>query len=103
MSNEQKTNAEKYPAIWAEFTKLQSERESIHAQSAPLKSQRDALRQQADAIKDQEREIVEQINPIVLTGSDYLSIETMAKLLLQFRLSGDIAYAIRARGGMLPA
>ena len=64
MSNEQKTNAEKYPALWAEFTKLQSERESIHAQSAPLKSQRDALRQQADAIKDQEREIVEQIKAI---------------------------------------
>jgi len=43
------------------------------------------------------REIVEQINPVVLTGSDYLSIETMAKLLLQYRLSGDVSIAKELR------
>ena len=35
------------------------------------------------------REIVGQINPAVLTASDYLSIEIMARLLVQLRMTGD--------------
>jgi len=34
-------------------------------------------------------EIVKQINPVVLTASDYSSIELMARLLLQARMTGD--------------
>lgn len=36
------------------------------------------------------RHIVSQINPIVLTASDYSSIELMARLWLQARLTGDV-------------
>lgn len=36
------------------------------------------------------REIVSQINPVVLTASDGSSIELMARLMLQVRLTGDI-------------
>lgn len=36
------------------------------------------------------REIVSQINPIILTASDQSSIELMARLLLQVRMTGDI-------------
>lgn len=39
-------------------------------------------------------QIVSQINPVILTGSDVLSLETMARLLLQIRMTGDLA-AIR--------
>ncbi len=40
------------------------------------------------------REVVGQIPPQILTGSDVTSIETMARLLLQIRMTSDIA-AIR--------
>src|SRR5688572_10347522 len=42
-------------------------------------------------------EIVAQINPVCLTGSDYLSIETMARLLVQFRMCGDKSIATELR------
>lgn len=35
--------------------------------------------------------VVKQINPAVLTASDYSSIECMARLTLQMRLTGDVA------------
>lgn len=43
------------------------------------------------------REIVSQINPVVLTGSDYLSIETMARLLWQYRLTSQSSVAAELR------
>lgn len=36
------------------------------------------------------REIVNQINPMILTASDNSSIELMARLMLQARLTGDV-------------
>lgn len=43
------------------------------------------------------REIVSQINPICLTASDYISIETMARLLTMFRAMPDKSIATELR------
>lgn len=40
------------------------------------------------------RDVVRQINPQILTGSDATSVETMARLLLQIRMTSDVV-AIR--------
>lgn len=58
------TKAERYPVLWAEFTKLQSEREAILAQTADLKQQRESLLQQVDKLRAKERTLVEQIQAI---------------------------------------
>jgi hypothetical protein len=43
------------------------------------------------------RKVVRQINPIVLTASDYSSIEIMARLTAQFELTSDKSIATELR------
>ena len=53
--------AQKFPALWAEFKKLQKQREAIYAKQAPLRGQQEKLRRQQDALRAEEQLIVDKI------------------------------------------
>lgn len=56
-----KTKAEKYPALWSEFTRLQARRNEIEAEGEPLRDQREQLRLKMDALNAEEAAINEQL------------------------------------------
>lgn len=55
------TAKEKYPALWAQFEKLQAEKAELEKAVAPLREQRDAVETQMAPLVAKSRDLAKQI------------------------------------------
>lgn len=55
---------EKFPELRALFNKLEAEKATIRARSAPLRAQRDKLLAKIQPLEVEERDLIKQINEI---------------------------------------